>query len=388
MRTIGIVTVGRSDYGIYYPILRRLQTEPDLKFYLIVSGAHLSQKYGLTIDAISADGFDIGEKVEMLLSSDSPEAIAKSTGLGVIGFSKVLARHRPDILMVLGDRFEMSAAALAALPFRIPVAHIHGGELSQGAIDDALRHCITKLSHLHFVSTKAYARRVIQLGEEPWRVKVTGAPALDLLDTLPLFNEVELQNKFGIMMPESLLMVTYHPVTLQYEQTEWQVQELLAAIDACCMPALFTLPNADTHNQVIRKLIYDYARQRSSVQVVENLGSQAYFSLMARVAAMVGNSSSGMIEAASFDLPVVNVGIRQQGRAHGTNVIHTNNQRDDIVAAIRKAVSPKFRHSIKDCKNPYHHGNAADLIVHTLKEISIDERLLIKKFFDIPEAAQ
>ncbi len=240
MRTIGVVTVSRSDYGSYLPVLREIREDPGLKLHLIVSGMHLSPEFGLTARAIEADGFEINDCVEMLLSSDTPEGISKSMGLGLIGFAQSYACFRPDILLVLGDRFEMHAAALAALPFKIPVAHIHGGEITEGAIDDALRHSITKLSHLHFVSTEEYARRVIQMGEEPWRVIVSGAPSLDNLFNLALLERQELQARFGLFLERDPLLVTYHPVTLEYEQTEWQVNELLAALQAFDLPVVFT----------------------------------------------------------------------------------------------------------------------------------------------------
>ena len=219
MRTIGVVTVGRSDYGIYLPLLRKIREDPHLQLHLIVAGMHLSPEFGLTVKNIEADGFETNERVEMLMSSDTPGGIAKSMGLGTIGFAESYARFRPDILLVLGDRFEMHAAALAALPFKIPVAHIHGGEITEGAIDDALRHSITKLSHLHFVSTQEYAHRVLQLGEEPWRVIISGAPSLDNLHNIKLLEREQLETHTGLRLGGNPLLVTYHPVTLEYEQT-------------------------------------------------------------------------------------------------------------------------------------------------------------------------
>src|SRR3990172_12766313 len=280
MRTIGVVTVSRSDYGIYLPVLQKIQGDPELKLHLIVSGTHLSPEFGLTVKAIEADGFEINDKVEMILSSDTPEAISKSMGLGLIGFAQAYARFRPDILVALGDRFEMYAAVLAALPFKIPVAHIHGGEITEGAIDDALRHSITKLSHLHFVAMDEYARRVVQLGEEPWRVIVSGAPSLDNLKSLRLLSACELENHFGFSLAKPPLLVTFHPVTLEHEQTEWQVKELLSAIDRCGLPTIFTLSNADTSNYTARRLIEDFVKERASSYLVSNLGLKAYFSVM------------------------------------------------------------------------------------------------------------
>lgn len=382
-RTIGVVTVGRSDYGIYLPLLRKIQADPDLRLCLIVAGMHLSPEFGLTVKAIEEDGFQIAERVEMLLSSDTPEAIAKSMGLGTIGFAQAYGRFRPDILIVLGDRFEMHAAALAALPFKIPVAHIHGGELTQGAFDDALRHSITKLSHLHFVSTEEYARRVIQMGEEPSRVAVAGALSLDNLHSVKLLSLHELEAKYGLRLKRPLLLVTYHPVTLEYEQTEWQVEELLAALEICAMPVVFTMPNADTNGRLIEKKIMDFVRTHSSAQYVANLGVQGYFSLMSLAAAMVGNSSSGIIEAPSLGLPVVNIGSRQQGRVRAANVIDVGYDRDEIKRGIEKAVGAGFRASLRGLSNPYGDGHAADLIVSRLRTVALDDRLMVKRFVNV-----
>lgn len=383
MRTIGVVTVARSDYGIYLPILRLIQADPELRLHLIVSGAHLVPKFGLTVNAIQADGFEIGERIEMLLASDSPEGIGKSIGVGVMGFAQTYARFRPDILLVLGDRFEMHAAVLAAVPFNIPVAHIHGGELTQGAMDDAIRHSLTKLSHLHFVSTPEYARRVAQLGEEAWRITVSGAPSLDNLCAMTLPTREQLEAQFDFPLQPAPLLLTFHPVTLEFEQTEWQTGELLAALDELCLPVIFTMPNADTRNSVIRQHIAEYVRAHSAAWSVENLGTQYYFGVMQFVAAMVGNSSSGIIEAPSFKLPVVNIGTRQTGRARAANVIDVGYARDEIVAAVQRAIAPGFRAALRDLANPYGDGHAAKRIVARLKAVALDDRLIRKVFCDV-----
>jgi UDP-N-acetylglucosamine 2-epimerase (non-hydrolysing)/GDP/UDP-N,N'-diacetylbacillosamine 2-epimerase (hydrolysing) len=383
MRTIGVVTVARSDYGIYLPLLRRVRADERLRLHLIVSGMHLSPQYGLTCRNIEADGFEIAERVEMLLSSDTPEAVSKSMGLGVIGFSQAFARFKPDILVVLGDRFEMFAAALAALPFKIPVAHIHGGELTEGAIDDALRHGMTKLSHLHFVSTEPHAERVVQMGEEPWRVVVSGAPALDHLHGIRLLTKQELEARLGIRMDPPPLLVTFHPVTLEAERTEVYVEELLAAIGRCGMPVLFTMPNADTGNQCITRRVREFLETHPGSCWADNLGTEAYFSLMALSSAMVGNSSSGIIEAPSFCLPVVNVGTRQRGRTRAANVIDVGYGRGEIEEAIRRAVSPGFRDSLKGLVNPYGTGHAAQRILEVLNRTALDDNLLLKRFHDV-----
>ncbi|MBC8506119.1 MAG: UDP-N-acetylglucosamine 2-epimerase (hydrolyzing) [Chloroflexi bacterium] len=383
MRTIGIVSVGRSDYGIYTPLLRKIQADEDLNLHLIVAGMHLSPEFGYTVQYIEADGFEIGEKVEMLVSSNTPQGVAKSLGLGIIGFSQALEHVRPDILIVLGDRFEMYSAALAALPYKIPVAHIHGGEVTHGAIDDALRHSITKLSHLHFVSTDIYKVRVEQLGEEPWRIAISGAPALGHLRTMELLSKEKLESCFEIPLDIPPLLVTFHPVTLEFEKTEWQVDELLAALDMISFPIVFTMPNADTGHNLIHQKIKEFANGHSSTWLFDNLGTQNYFSLMKYAAAMVGNSSSGIIEAPSFELPVVNIGTRQSGRMRAANVIDTGYMRDEILGAIQKAVSFEFRQTLEGLQNPYGDGFAAEKIVQKLKTVVLDDKLLTKRFWDV-----
>lgn len=383
MRTVGIVTVARSDYGIYLPLLRTIQNDPDLDLHLFVSGMHLSPEFGKTVEHIKKDGFYSYERIEMLLSSDTPDGVAKSMGLGIIGFSQAYARNQPDILLVLGDRFEMHSAALAALPFKIPVAHIHGGELTRGAIDDALRHSITKLSHLHFASAQEYANRIIQMGEEPWRVVVSGALSLDNIANIQLLNKQEFFSRYELLLEKDFLLVTYHPVSLEFEQAEWQVKELLKALETIGMPILFTMPNADTGGRPIVQLIAGFVEDHPGSRFVRNLGTRDYFSAMALAGAMVGNSSSGIIEASSFALPVVNIGTRQAGRMRGKNVIDTGYNHSGIVSAIRNAISPEFKQMLKDMSNPYGEGKAAQLILMHIKSVDINERLLTKHFHTI-----
>jgi len=381
-----VITVARSDYGIYLPILRRIKADPQLRLWLIVTGAHLLPEFGLTVKEIEAE-FEIHERVQMLLAADSPEAVAKSMGLGLVGFAQSFARVRPDILLVLGDRFEMHAAALAALPFKIPTAHLHGGELSLGAIDDALRHSLTKLSHLHFVSTETYARRVRQMGEESWRVVVCGAPALDQIRELSSLNLSEFNEKIDVRLEEGFLLITFHPVTLEHEKTDQQITELLAALEMSGRPALFTAANADTSGRFINTKIAKYCRTHPNAHLSLSLGRDGYFSAMRLAAAMAGNSSSGIIEAASFELPVVNIGVRQGGRLRGNNVIDAGPDRYEILAAIERATSAEFRLGLKGMQNPYYHGGASEVIVTRLKEIEINERLSLKRFHDLIPSA-
>lgn len=384
LRTIGVVTTARSDYGIYLPILHALELEASLQLRIIAGGMHLAPEYGSTVEAIEHDGFTIADRVEMLLSSDTPLGTAKSIGLGVLGFSESYARSRPDILLVLGDRFEMHAAALAALPFGIPLAHVHGGEVTEGAIDDALRHGITKMAHLHFASTRAYADRLIRMGEEPWRVTVSGAPSLDNLRSVTLLNASQLEQRFGVPFDPAPLLVTFHPVTRELDRTAAKIDALLEALRTNDLPIVFTLPNADPGGRLIAERIRAFAATRENAHILDNLGTQVYFSIMRVARAMVGNSSSGIIEAASFELPVVNVGRRQQGRIHGGNVVDAQEDEDPaaIESAIAQAVSPAFRISIAGLQNPYGSGNAAGAIVGRLRDVPIDSSLLSKRFYD------
>jgi UDP-N-acetylglucosamine 2-epimerase (non-hydrolysing) len=374
------VTGARSDYGCLLSVLKGIKAEPSLQLMLFVTGMHLSPDFGLTVRDVERD-FEITERIEMLISSDTPEGIAKSVGLGVIGFAQAYSRHRPDILLVMGDRFETLAAVSAALPFTIPVAHISGGEATEGAIDDAIRHAITKMSHLHFVSLQEYGRRLIQMGEQPWRVTVSGEPGLDTISATPALSSAEMERRIGMSLQLPPLLVTFHPETLELGHSETHVPELLAALDTMGMPIVFTAPNADTEGRVIATRIQDFVRDHPNSRYVTNLGTTAYSSMMRCSAAMVGNSSSGIVEAASFELPVVNLGSRQQGRLWGKNVIHAEIKTDTIIRAIRLAVSPGFRESLRGLANPYGDGKAAPRIVEVLKTVPLGRNLLVKTFY-------
>jgi UDP-hydrolysing UDP-N-acetyl-D-glucosamine 2-epimerase len=383
MRSIGVVSVSRSDYGIYLPLLKTIKEDPELKLTLFVTGMHLSPEFGLTVEEIKKDHFEISAQIEMLLSSDTPVGISKSMGLGLIGFAQTFERLKPDILIVLGDRFEMYTAALASIPFNIPIGHIHGGEITEGAFDDALRHSITKLSHLHFVSTKIYAERVIQMGEEPWRVTVVGAPGLDNLKHINIMDKVKIEAKYGIKLEPQTLLVTFHPTTLEHTQTEWQVSELLSALEAVNLPVVFTMPNADTAGRKVARMIESFVSKHTSSYLVNNMGTKGYFSMMAVATAMVGNSSSGIIEAGSFGLPVVNIGNRQRGRVKGSNVIDVDYNKESVIKGIKEVLNPQLREKLKKFKNPYDGGNSSKKIIEILKRTPLDEKLLIKRFYDI-----
>ncbi len=383
-RSLGVVTVARSDFGVYLPVLRRIQQDPRLELRLYVSGMHLSPEFGNTVEMVEASGFPIADRVQLDLDSDSPECAARAMGKGVSGFSRVFARRRPDLLVVLGDRFDMFPAALAALPFKIPVAHLCGGELTEGAIDDALRHALTKLSHLHFTETEEYSRRVRQMGEEAWRVHTVGNPSLDNLHSLRLLTAPEISARVRLDSTKPFLLVTFHATTLEFEQAGRQGDDLLAALRSVRLPVLFTMPNADPGGREITERIRGYVAAHPQSKLVDNLGTELYFSVMSRAAAMVGNSSSGIIEAASFLLPVVNIGNRQKGRPRPANVLDVGYSPRDIRTGIAKALRPRFRASLRSLKNPFGDGHAAERIVRRLTAIPINDRLLTKRFQDLP----
>jgi UDP-hydrolysing UDP-N-acetyl-D-glucosamine 2-epimerase len=381
VRTIQVVTVGRSDFGIYRPLLKRIASEPSLHCELLVGGAHLAPQHGSTVKLVEESGFPIAGRIDMQLTSDTPAGIARSMGVGTAGFADIWSGSVPDLLIVLGDRFEMHAAVVAAQPFLIPIAHIAGGFVTMGAIDDAFRHSMTKMSHLHFVETEAYGRRVVQMGEDPARVTVSGALAIDNLQDMQILSPSGFESRYGLSLTPKPLAVTFHPVTREYERTEEYCGELLGAIEASGLPAIFTLPNADTHGSLIARRIEAFVAGSSRFHLVPNFGTEGYFSLMTHACAMVGNSSSGLVEAASFGLPVVNVGNRQQGRMAPANVIHTRCDREDILKGIREAVSDAFRTSIAGLVNPYGTGNASGRIVDVLKAVPLDG-LVAKRFYE------
>ena len=382
MRTIGIISVGRSDYSIYLPILRRIKASAELRLHLVVAGAHLSEKFGMTVRAIEADGFGIGDRVEMAPSSDTPGGVARAMGEGLAQFARSYECRRPDLLLVMGDRFEMHAAVSAAAPFGIPIAHIHGGESTEGAMDELFRHAMTKMCHLHFVATETYRDRVVRMGEEPWRVTVTGAPALDNLRELERMDVPDIEKVIGMPLTPPPLLATFHPVTLEPGDTSRQISELLGALKQIDAPLVFTYPNADTGHEIIIKAIQSFVRHHPRSRFMANLGTQLYFSLMGHAAAMVGNSSSGIIEAASFRLPVVNVGSRQRGRFHGRNVVDVDYEGAAIIKAVRQVTRPSFLSGLSGLTNPYGDGRASEKIVKALKKIPLDRALIQKKFYD------
>ena len=382
-RTVGIVTVARSDYGHLVPVMEALHATPGITLQLFVAGAHLSPRFGRTVKAIEADGWPITDRIKTTCPSDAAADVAAGAGVGVAGFARAFVSARPDLIVVLGDRIEMLAAAVAALPLAIPVAHLHGGEVTEGAIDEQARHAITKLAHLHFPAAEPYARRIRQMGEEPWRVHCVGAPGLDRFARLAAVPREELARRIGLPLRRPTLLVTFHPVTLEPGQADAHSAELAAALEMVDGDVVITYPGADAaHDTVIRRL-ERLAATRPGTRMVPVLGEDGYGALLREADVMVGNSSSGLIEAPSFGLPVVNVGIRQQGRLRAANVIDVGHGRGEIAAGIRRALAPGFRESLRGLVNPYGDGHAAPRIAQVLASIEFGPRLIRKRFVDL-----
>lgn len=384
MRHISVVTVARSDYGILLPVIKALLSRNDVAADLIVTGMHLDPRFGNTVETIEADGVPIAARIDTGRTGDDDADIASAMARQIEGMGRHLAANRPDILVLMGDRYEMMAAAVAALPFNIAIAHIHGGEASYGAIDDAMRHAITKLSHLHFPATRAYADRIRQMGEADDRITVAGAPGLDNIKMMDLPAPEDVAASFGF--PYSAdnppLVLTFHPETRSQLAPEAQIEELLHALSEISRPMLFTLPNADQGGVAIAERLRAFSAARDHVSLVDNLGTANYFALLKNSPAMIGNSSSGIIEAASFALPVVDIGDRQRGRDHGANIIHAALHRDSIRSAIEKALDPAFRESLNGMQNPYGDGAAAGRIAERLANVELSAGFLAKEFAD------
>jgi UDP-hydrolysing UDP-N-acetyl-D-glucosamine 2-epimerase len=386
-RKIAVVTGARSEYGLLYWPLKELQQNPEFELQLIVTGAHLIKELGYTVQEIEKDGFPIHAKVEILENEDSPLAISRSIGRAVSGIAKVLDHLKPDILLILGDRYEILAAAQAALIAGIPIAHIHGGELTEGAVDDSIRHAITKMASLHFVSAEPYKRRVIQLGEQPEYVFTVGAPGLDHLQYLKLLERQELENSLEFSLGKCNFLTTYHSATLSNQSPDNSVKEWLQALDYFPeAKIIMTYPGADTQWGTIVDLIETYASaQPHRVLLTKSLGQLKYLSAMNCVDLVVGNTSSGLIEAPSFKIPTVNIGDRQRGRLKAGSVIDCEENTDSIRKAIQKALSEDFQNSLTNITNPYGDGNATQKIISRLVQVDL-KNLRQKKFYDLKGA--
>uniref|UniRef100_UPI004048194C UDP-N-acetylglucosamine 2-epimerase n=1 Tax=Polynucleobacter sp. TaxID=2029855 RepID=UPI004048194C len=382
MKKICVVTGSRADYGLLRLMMEGIRTSSKLDLQLIATGMHLSAEFGLTINTIKDDGFYIDRKVEMLLSSDTSVGVTKSMGVGLIGFADALAELSPDLLLVLGDRFEIFVAATAAMVARIPIAHLHGGELTEGAFDDAIRHSITKMSHLHFVAAEEYRKRVIQLGEQSNKVFLTGGLGIDNILNIKLLERNELEQVLGIKLCERSLLITFHPVTLESNASSTQLEEILSALEILKdTTLLFTMPNADVEGRDLINKIQEFCLSHSNAYVYKSLGQLNYLSCIKQVDGVVGNSSSGLIEVPSFYKGTINIGDRQKGRLRASSVIDCEPNRLSIANAIATLYSVEFQLGLKEVSNPYGSGGASQAIVKILEDQDFDE-LLKKKFCD------
>lgn len=384
-RKICIFTGARAEYGLLYWLMKEVSADRDLQLQIVVAGMHLSPEFGLTYQQIEADGFSIDAKVEMLLSSDSPVGITKSVGLGVIGFADALDRLKPDILVVLGDRFEILAAAQAAMIARIPIAHIHGGETTEGAFDEGIRHAVTKMAQWHFVAADVYRNRVVQLGESPDRVFNFGAPGLDHLQYMDWMDRHSLERSLSITFATPVFLVTYHPATLGQRAPLAAMNELLSALDEFShATVIFTYPNADTGAHELIELLERWIRANAHrAKAFASLGQQRYLSLMREVDVVIGNSSSGLIEAPMLRKATVNIGDRQKGRLKASSVIDASEERPSIVAAINMALSEKFRAGLPSTQSLYGSGEVSRRIKNALKSVEFQGQ---KVFFNIKHA--
>jgi UDP-N-acetylglucosamine 2-epimerase (non-hydrolysing)/GDP/UDP-N,N'-diacetylbacillosamine 2-epimerase (hydrolysing) len=377
-RKIAVITTSRADYSHLYWVLRELQEHPGLDLRLVATGAQLAGRFGRTVSEIERDGFRVDERVECLLDSDSDVGMAKTIGVATLGLADALGRLRPDLLLLIADRYEMLAPASVALALRIPVAHIEGGEVSEGAVDDAVRNALTKLSHVHFTSTEAAARRVVAMGEEPWRVHRVGAPSLDHLSRSTLLSPADLERKLQLQIDRDAVLVAYHPVTIARD-TLREADELFAALERLPQQVVFCFPNADAGSRELAGRARAFCEARSSSRLFVNLNPVLYWSLLREVGLMLGNSSSGIMETPTLRLPTVNIGLRQAGRERARNILDVPPEREPILAAVDRALQPGFRDSLAGLTNPYGDGRSAERIVATLAGSPAGERLLRKR---------
>ena len=382
-RKICVVTGSRAEYGLLYWLMKEIQNDLDLELQLIVTGMHLSPEFGLTYTEIEKDGFVINKKIEMLLSSDTSIGISKSMGLAQISFAEAFDNLKPDLIVVLGDRYEIFSTASAAMIACIPIAHLHGGETTEGAFDEAIRHSITKMSHMHFTATEEYRNRVIQLGEQPSRVYNVGALGIENINRLDLLSKDEFEDSINFKLGLKNILVTFHPVTLENNTSKNQFQELLNAIDELKeTKIIFTKANADTDGRVLNRMVDQYVLDKTNAIAFTSLGQLRYLSAMQYVDVVIGNSSSGIIEFPSFKKPTINIGDRQKGRIQAESVINCIPEKKSILKSIEKSYSPKFIKKFSIIENPYGNGNTAPKILEIIKSIELNN-IIKKQFYNI-----
>lgn len=384
-RKICVITGTRAEYSSLYWLMKEIQNDPGLELQVIVTGMHLSPEFGLTWKQIAADGFPVSKKVEMLLSSDTPVGVTESMGLCLIGMAAALDELKPDIIVVIADRYETFAASIAAMIARIPIVHLYGGESSEGAFDEAIRHSITKMAHIHFTAAEEYRRRIIQMGESPDNIFNVGGIGVDLIKRTKLLSRKDFENAIGRPLKKKNLLITYHPVTLEDNTSKEQFQELLDALDELHDTLfIFTKSNSDTHGRIIAQLIDEYVKNNSGKAIsFVSLGLRVYLSALQYIDAVVGNSSSGLSEAPSFKIGTINIGDRQRGRLKAESVIDCAPRKEDIAKALKELYAGEFQEILKRVKNPNGEAGAIDKIKKILKEKPLTN-ILKKKFHDIP----
>lgn len=379
MRKICVLTGTRAEYGLLKNILVKIKKSNNLQLQLIVTGTHLSEEFGYTINEILEDQFEIDEKLPILMNVNSNNTIAKEMGLLMIQLSQTFERLKPDILLILGDRYEIFAAASTAMSMNIPIAHISGGEITEGAIDEQIRHAITKMSHIHFPGADIYGENIINMGEEAWRVFSVGDPAIENIKLMKFLDKKELKEQLNLDVDENTLLITYHPVTLEREKLEYQVENLIEALNKVDKKMIITYPNSDSGGDYIIKKLEEFSVLNKNVYLFKNLGIVRYLSVMRLCGVVVGNSSSALVESPYLKIPAVNIGNRQKGRLTADNIISCSNDCEDIIESINKAMSNNFKEKIQNTKSLYGEGNTSDEIIKVLENIKIDDKLLKKK---------
>jgi UDP-hydrolysing UDP-N-acetyl-D-glucosamine 2-epimerase len=380
VRKILVVTGTRAEYGLLYWTMKAIDQDRDLELQLIVTGNHLVREYGYTVNEIEKDGFKIDEKIDMIINSEEKSSIVKSMGVELIQMAQAFDRLKPDILLILGDRYETFIAASCAMMMNVPIAHINGGESTEGLVDEQIRHAITKMAHIHFPGCEYYKDRIIKMGEEAWRVHNVGQSGIENINKLELLDKDQLEKSLNIVFNKPIFLITYHPVTLELENIEQQIDNLLKAIKNFDAKFIFTYPNADFGSKVIINKINEFVRRNENAYIYYSLGQLKYLSLLKYASVMIGNSSSGIIEAPEFRIPVVNIGNRQKGRFRNKNIIDTDYTSEGIYLGIDKALNDKdFINSLNNMKNVYGDGNTSKKIVNIIKNVELDNKLMFKK---------
>ena len=375
-----VVTGTRSEYGLLYWVMKEIQSDNELQLQLVVTGNHLVSDYGYTAGQIKKDGFTIDEEIDMIINSEKKSAISKSMGIEMIQMAQCFDRMRPDILLILGDRYETFVAATCAMMMNIPIAHMNGGESTEGAIDEQIRHAITKMAHIHFAGAEYYKERIIKMGEESWRVHNVGQAGIENIKRFKLLEKCELEAELNVKFDKPIFLITYHPVTLDIEDIESQIDNLLSSIKEFDAKYIFTYPNSDFGGKVIIDKVNEFVKQSDNAYIYYSLGQKRYLSLLKYATIMIGNSSSGIIESPTFKIPVVNIGDRQKGRLRSNNIIDTGYSKEDMIKALNEALYDKcFKENFKHIENVYGDGNVSKTVVSILKSTNIDKKLLSKK---------